>query len=82
MRIAVPPFLGLYILFPSHSPFNIQFKQDLKKVYCSIAHIVLTANMASCLGILLICDHGLLLYLHGPTLRILKEKIVGQIFQF
>ena len=25
--------------------------------------------------------HGLL-YLHGPTLRILKEKIVGQIFQF
>ena len=26
-------------------------------------------------------DHGLL-YLHGPTLCILKEKIVGQIFQF
>ena len=25
--------------------------------------------------------HGLL-YLHGPTLRILKEIIVGQIFQF
>ena len=23
-----------------------------------------------------------LLYLHGPTLRILKEKIVGQILQF
>ena len=23
-----------------------------------------------------------LLYLHGPTLRILKEKLVGQIFQF
>ena len=26
------------------------------------------------------CHHGLL-YLHGPTLCILKEKIVGQIFQ-
>ena len=26
-------------------------------------------------------SHGLL-YLHSPTLRILKEKIVGQIFQF
>ena len=28
-----------------------------------------------------IADHGLL-YLHDPTLRILKEKIVCQIFQF